>query len=191
MLTFLLYNNPNFSFPSLYFSPLSSSSLIPQIHSHLIFPQKRADLPGTCTRYNKTRHRPSYQGWARKHSRRKRVPREDRRIRDNFTPVVWSPPKAPRQQLQYMRRRPSTDSCRLSKCCFYLCESLWTLFNWFCRLDSPSVLDPSGSHNFCSLLPWGYLSSKKRNSIETSNLGSLSTYVWLWVSAFAPISCQW
>lgn len=53
-----MYNNSDFSFPSLYFSLLSSSSIIPQIHSHLIFPQKRAGLPGTSIKYAQDTIRP-------------------------------------------------------------------------------------------------------------------------------------
>lgn len=34
------------------------------------------------TRYNKTRQKPSYQGWTRLPSRRKRVSRADKRLRD-------------------------------------------------------------------------------------------------------------
>ena len=80
-------------------SPLSNSPP-PEKKSSTISLQKRVDLPGisteqSTTRCNKTRHTPSYQGWTRQLSRRERVPRAGKRVRDSPTPTVRSPTRIP------------------------------------------------------------------------------------------------
>jgi hypothetical protein len=61
---------------------------VPQINSSSVSLQRRAaGLPEistepSITRYNKSRHKPSYQGWIQQLSRRKWVPRTDGRVRD-------------------------------------------------------------------------------------------------------------
>ena len=51
------------------------------------------------TKYNKPRSKPPHQGWARQPSRRKRVPRAGRRVRDTPTPTVRSPTKTQANKL--------------------------------------------------------------------------------------------
>lgn len=75
---FLLSILPDCNFPSLQCSQPAS-------------PFPRAGLPGisskhSVTRYNKTRHKVSYQGWIREHYRKKKVtkPRET-----EIPPLLW------------------------------------------------------------------------------------------------------
>jgi hypothetical protein len=61
--------------------------LLPQIHSSFVSLQKEAGLLGISTKhgitnYGKPRHIPSYQGWIRQPTRRKRIPKAGKRIRD-------------------------------------------------------------------------------------------------------------
>lgn len=61
---------------------------LPQTHAPSVSPEKRAGLSGTLTKYdiasyNKTRHKPSHQGWARQPGKRKRVPWLGKRVIDH------------------------------------------------------------------------------------------------------------
>lgn len=78
-------------------TPLTSSLVSPisQIHSSSISFQKRAGLHGISSeheviRYNKSRHKLSYQGWVRSSIRRKRVLRGGQSVRGNHAPTVRS-----------------------------------------------------------------------------------------------------
>lgn len=84
------------SFLSFYSCHLSTSPLS-QIHSFSIFLQKMTSLPGISTehhitRYNKTRNKPTYQGWVMQSSRRKGISRAGKMVRDT-TPTVRGVPK--------------------------------------------------------------------------------------------------
>ena len=83
--------------------PHSSQHPLPSIADALFCfsSEKKANFPvmstgHSVTRCNKTRHKPSYQGWTRQPSRRKRVPRVGKKVRDTCTPTVRSTKKNPK-----------------------------------------------------------------------------------------------
>ena len=68
-------------------SPHPNTSPILQIYSSFISLHQTPGLPGISaepgmTIYNKTMHKPTYQGQMRQHSKRKKVPRADKIVRD-------------------------------------------------------------------------------------------------------------
>lgn len=81
------------------------------------------------TRCNSTRHNPLYQGCMKQHSRRKRVSRAGKRVRDTPLPSITVPQNPQVIQLQHISRRPSTNLCRFCDCCFSLCEPLGALLS--------------------------------------------------------------
>lgn len=71
------------------------------------------------------------------------------------------------------------DLCRLSDHCFIPCEPLWALFidSWGCLLliFPINLAHSSGKVSSSLWLPWGSPSSDRRNSMEITNLHSMST----------------
>lgn len=71
-----------------------------QIHCFSISLEKRASLSVIATehdiiRWNKSRHKPLRQGWARQPSRKERIPRAYQRVRDTPTSTVRRPTNTP------------------------------------------------------------------------------------------------
>ena len=109
-------------------SPPSPSLLLTQIHSSSFFLLRRAGLPGISTKhcrasYNKTGHLPSYQGWMRQPSRRKRIPKAGNKRQRQPLPPLRSPTR--RQLPNYNTYTEGlTQTHRLPDCRFSLCEPL-------------------------------------------------------------------
>jgi hypothetical protein len=138
----------------------------------------RRDINWMCiTSYNKTKHKPSYQGWTGQPSRRRRVPRAVKRVKDNpspWFPLLGLPRERQATQPWCMCRGHKSDPCRLCDCPLSLCEPLWALLSWFCRSSSCGVLEPSGSYS---------------PSVPSfTEFPRVPPNVWLWISASALIS---
>lgn len=90
-------------------------------------------------------------------SRKKRVLKVGKSVRDTSVPTVRSPPKATMPTNITYTRRPSTKPIRLCHCRFSLYEFPWALLSWFHDSLSPDILDPSGSHSSSSSTSQGFL----------------------------------
>lgn len=131
------------------YSPCLSHSPLSQIHCSFISLQIRTSLPMISTKHSikrcsETKYKPSYQGWTRQPSRKKRVLRPGQKSqRHPPLPLLGLAQKPKAVQSQHACRGPSTSmhDPRL------LLQSLWALIPWFCGPCSPGIPNPSGSYN--------------------------------------------
>ncbi|KAM7331012.1 hypothetical protein ACRRTK_010201 [Alexandromys fortis] len=77
------------------------TSLLAQIHSYSICHQKRANLQERTskngkTKYNTTSPKSSHRSWMRQPSRKKRVPRGGKRVKETSASTVRNPITTPR-----------------------------------------------------------------------------------------------
>jgi hypothetical protein len=90
---------PNYSFPSLHTSQLTTTPSSKTTPPPFPFRKEKAyeiQQPNyDKTRYSKRREKSSYRGWSRQPIRRKRVPRMGKRVGDTPTPTVRSPIETP------------------------------------------------------------------------------------------------
>lgn len=89
----------------------------------LCFSQERAGLKEISskqgiTRFNKTEHKPSYQGWSKEPSIKKSVPKGCKCVRDALIPIARS-----LKTLQHISRGPNLEPCWHCDCHF----SFWEL----------------------------------------------------------------
>ena len=78
----------------------------------LHFPSENSRCPSDIIWCNKDRHKPSYLGWTRQLSRRKRVPKAVKRARDSLFPLLGVPQEDQATQCN-MYRGPWSVPCRL------------------------------------------------------------------------------
>lgn len=110
----------------------------PPVSLFLCFPSEKRQLrninQNNITSYSKTRHKISYQVWTRQSSRRKRVSRTGKRVRDIPTSTVRSPTTPSYTAKMYIQRTYpcSRDPGRLCNCHFSLCEAPWALLGQIC-----------------------------------------------------------
>lgn len=105
--------------------PLSLRSIL------LCFPSEKRRPPRvihwqSITTYNKTRHKLSYQGWVRQHSRRKRVLRGSKRVIQSHYHFKESQKTTKETTITYTQG-PRSDPWRLPDCHFSLFKPLWAL----------------------------------------------------------------
>lgn len=114
----------------------------------LVFPQKRACLPGTKdkngTTYNKTKEISSHQCWEREPNRRKGVSRAGKTITDTLTHTTRSNKKI--NSITIIHMQSILD--KWLQGLWLMIHYPWILISWIYRLCSLGVLDSSGSHNF-------------------------------------------
>lgn len=100
----------------------------------------------SITNYNKTGHKPSYQGWTGWSSRRKRLQGQAKASEISTHPTLLGVPQEYQAiQSQLTCRESSSDPHRIYHCHFSLYKLQWSLLCWFCGSSSHGLLDPSGS----------------------------------------------
>lgn len=110
---------PYQSFPSLLsFQSHPEPPLSPKIYSSFYSLQKRAGLLRISTKHsirkcNKTRHTPSYQGWIRQSSRRKRISKVSKWVRDSHCSHCYKSHKKIKLHNHNINRVPRSDPCKL------------------------------------------------------------------------------
>lgn len=143
---------PN-QFPSLRFtqslplplSPRSASLLFPFQTNKKSRPPR--DIHWTWSN-NKTRHIPTYQGWTRQPSKKKRVPGTKESEASHTQTHVGNRTGTPSHTINiYAEELAQTH---IGVCMFFISvslQSLWALLSWLCWPCSHGILDQSGSHS--------------------------------------------
>ena len=113
------------------------------------------------TSYSNARYNPSYQGWTRQPSKRKKVPNPGKRVRDIHS---HSQCRETHKNIKLHNHNIYAEDLAQTHTgpfffLFSLCEFLWVPLSWFYGPCSPGILHTSDSYNPSSSSSMGSLSS--------------------------------